>query len=302
MDASGLKLGISPIGWVNEDLPELGDHYTFEDLMNDFTALDLKGTENSRKFPKDPAELKAKLAERGIQLTSQWKGVLFSDPSVRERELEAYRKHVEFLHFMGSKVVVTCELGGSIIGDPRRPSGERQVIPFTDEEWKHAAEGLEQAGRICREYGMKLVYHYHVGTNVERPEEIDRLMASTDPELVYLLYDTGHAYYGGADPLELLKKLGHRVAYVHLKDVRQDVLDSVRREGIPFQQAVVRGVFTVPGDGCIDFAPILRELGRLGYDDWMIIEAEQDPSVANPVEYTKKALEYLRRIASATQP
>jgi inosose dehydratase len=293
-----LKLGISPINWVNEDVLELGDHYTFEELLNDFESLGFAATENCRKFPKDPAILKAALAARGIQLTSQWKGVLFSDPSYRGEELAAYRRHVEFLHAMGSKVVVTCELGGSIIGDPRRNPAERSIQPLSDAQWDHMTEGLNQAGAICREHGMKLVYHYHIGTNVEQEAEIDRLMQTTDPALVSLLYDTGHAYYGGTDPLKLLAKHADRVAYVHLKDVRQEVLNRVVTEGIPFQTAVVQGVFTVPGDGCIDFKPIFGKLKEIGYDDWMIIEAEQDPSIANPYQYAKKSREYIDSITS----
>ncbi|WP_439116456.1 myo-inosose-2 dehydratase [Paenibacillus antri] len=295
------KLGISPINWVNEDVLALGDHYTFEDLLNDFERLGFRATENCRKFPKDPAELKARLAERNIRLTSQWKGVLFSDRSRREEELAAYRRHVEFLREMGSEVVVTCELGGSITGDPRRPAGVKDVIPPTDEEWNAMVEGLEEAGRICREYGMKLVYHYHIGTIVEKPEEIDRLMATTHPELVHLLFDTGHAFYGGADPLAVLNKHADRIAYVHLKDVRQDVLERVRGEGIRFQDAVIQGVFTVPGDGAIDFAPILDRLFAVGYDSWMIIEAEQDPAVAEPNAYAEKAIAYLSGIASKAE-
>jgi inosose dehydratase len=293
MILDNLKLGISPINWVNEDVLTLGDHYTFEDLLSDFSSLGFRATENCRKFPKDPIVLKAALANRGIQLTSQWKGVLLSDPTRRDAELESYRQHVYFLKQMGSKHVVTCELGGSIIGDPRRSGIENNVIPLTEAEWNHMVEGLHQAGEICRENGMKLVYHYHIGTVVEKPAEIDRLMATTDPELVHMLYDTGHAYYGGYDPLELLQKYGDRIAYVHLKDVRQSVLDRVRESEIPFQASIIHGIFTVPGDGCIDFGPIFRLLHDREYDGWMIIEAEQDPSIANPYEYAKLSKQYI---------
>jgi inosose dehydratase len=299
MNNVGLKLGISPINWVNEDVLELGDHYTCEDLLADFAVLGFTATENCRKFPKDPEILRPLLAEKGIQMSSQWKGVLFSDPAYRESELEAYRKHVEFLQKMGSQHVVTCELGGSIIGDPRRVSGEKAVVPLTDEEWNHMVEGLHQAGEICREHGMKLVYHYHIGTVVERPEEIDRLMEMTNPALVHLLFDSGHAYYGGSDPFTLLRKYADRIAYVHLKDVRQQVLDRITAEGISFQKAVIQGVFTVPGDGCIDFAPIFQELFAKNYDGWMIIEAEQDPSIADPFEYAKKSKAYIYDLISS---
>lgn len=298
MHKGTMKLGISPINWVNEDVLELGDHYTFEELLTDFHALGFTATENCRKFPKDPVVLKQALADKGIQMSSQWKGVLFSDPSFRKVELDAYRKHVQFLQSMGSEHVVTCELGGSIIGDPRRPAGVQDVISLSDVEWNHMVDGLHQAGEICREHGMKLVYHYHIGTVVEQPEEIERLMATTNSELVHLLYDTGHAYYGGSDPLLLLRKHADRIAYVHLKDVRQQVLDRVRHEGIAFQASVIQGVFTVPGDGCIDFGPIFQELNAQHYDGWMIIEAEQDPSVANPFEYAKKSKEYISNVVT----
>lgn len=295
-DIQSIKLGISPINWVNEDVLELGDHYTFEELLRDFTNLGFKGTENSRKFPKETSVLKRELAEKGIQLASQWKGVLFSDPRYRDSELVSYRQHVEFLKEMGSRHVVTCELGGSIIGDPRRTRGVQEVIPLTDEEWEHMVEGLHQAGEICRENGMKLVYHYHIGTVVERPNEIQRLMETTNPALVHLLLDTGHSFYGGADPLQLYRQFSSRVAYVHLKDVRSDMLEKVRNESIPFQQAVIQGVFTVPGDGCIDFLPIFQSFAEYGYDDWMILEAEQDPGKANPYEYALKSKNYIDKI------
>lgn len=140
---------------------------------------------------------------------------------------------------------------------------------------------------------MKLVYHFHAGTVVETAEEIDRLMDLTDPNLVHLLYDTGHALYGGYDPLELLMKYENRIQYVHLKDVRRDVLEQVRKENLDFRSAVLRGMFTVPGDGCIDFVPIFKKLIEKQYDGWMIVEAEQDPAVAHPYTYAKMAKEYI---------
>jgi inosose dehydratase len=290
------RFGISPINWVNEDIPDLGDHYTFEELLDDFSSLGFTGTEMCRKFPKDPKVLKQRLEEKGIQLGSQWKGVIFADPERRKEELESYRKHVEFLNEMGCKHVVTCEIGGSPHADPRKSEDQTEVLRLTDEQWRHMTEGLEQAGRICKEYNMKLIYHYHASTVVESGEEIDRLMETTDPELVHLLYDTGHAYYGGSDPLSVLCKHYDRIAYIHLKDIRKDVLARVKRESIPFIESVTEGVFTVPGDGCIDFKSIFQELKERKYEGWMILEAEQDPDKANPYLYAKKSMTYMKKI------
>lgn len=293
------RFGISPINWVNEDIPELGDHFTFEQLMADFQSLGFTGTEMSRKFPSDPRELKAKLAAHGIELVSQWKGVSFSVADAgtdhRKQQLDDYRRHVEFLHEMGSRCVVTCEIAGSPHADPAYAEAGGRVRRLDEEGWKRLVDGLNEAGHICRERGMHLVYHFHAGTVIERGEEIDRLLEETDPALVHLLFDSGHALYGGTDPLNLLKKHGERVRHVHLKDVRPDVLARVQSGEIGFLEAVKAGVFTVPGDGCIDFAPIFIELERFDYEGWMIIEAEQDPSLAPPLAYAQKAVEYLKQ-------
>ncbi|MGG2198510.1 myo-inosose-2 dehydratase [Paenibacillus validus] len=292
------KLGIHPINWVGEDVKEHGADTTYEQILDEIAALGLTGTEMGRKYPTDPEVLKAELSRRGIRLVSQWKSVLFSDPSYRESELQAYRKHVEFLKEMGSQVISTCEIGGSLHFDPRRTPNEKEVLRLDEAGWQSLAEGLNAAGAIAREYGLKLTYHHHGGTVVEQPEEIDRLMELTDPELVYLLFDTGHAYYGGADPLEVLRKYYDRIAYIHLKDIRQEVLDQARAEQADFVTCIRKGVFTVPGDGCLDFTPIFRELLSRGYDGWAMLEGEQDPVVHPAYEYAKKAIAYIESLIS----
>jgi inosose dehydratase len=287
------RLGAHPINWVGEDVKEHGADTTYEQILDDMQALGLTGTEMGRKYPTDIAVLKRELSKRGLQLVSQWKSVLFSDPSYREAELQSYRKHAEFLKEMGSTVISTCEVGGSLHFDPRRTPNEKEVLRLDEAGWQSLAEGLNAAGAIAQEYGLKLTYHHHGGTVVERPEEIDRLMELTDPKLVYLLYDTGHAYYGGADPLSVLRKHYDRIAYIHLKDVRKSVLEEARAQQADFITCIRKGVFTVPGTGDLDFRPIIAELVERGYDGWAMLEGEQDPAEHPAYEYANRALRYL---------
>jgi len=289
-----VRFGISAINWVNEDVLTLGDHYTAEEVLSQMSELGFKGTEFCRKFPRDVEKLKQLLDSKGMVLTSQWKSVHFSDPSRHAEEMRAFREHADFLKAMGCQYVVTCETGNAF-EDPAKNTVE--VRQLTDDQWKYMIEGLNEAGRYCKENGMYLVYHYHGETVVERPEEIQRLVEMSDADLVHLLYDSGHAYYGGSDPLELLKKYYDRIKYVHLKDVRREVLEWKRANGIRFREAVIKGVFTVPGDGCIDFRPIFDEFKKRNYEGWMIIEAEQDPDVANPYEYAVKTKQYIQEVS-----
>ncbi|GED29984.1 myo-inosose-2 dehydratase [Brevibacillus centrosporus] len=285
------QLGISAINWVNEDVWTVGDHYTGEQVLADMQRLGFHGTENCRKFPKDTKALQEVLRAYDMRLTSQWKSILFTDPRVREQEMQAFRAHVDFLEEMGCKHVVVCEITNSF--QDYRKATSVQVEPLTEEEWGHLVEGLNQAGAYSHSKGLQLVYHYHAGTVVEGPREIEKLLKLTDPLLVGLLYDTGHAYYGGEDPLELLQTHFDRIAYMHIKSVRQEVLDWKRENNISFTEAVVKGLFTVPGDGCIDFAPIFREIRDRHYQGWIILEAEQDPTLADPVIYAERAKTYI---------
>jgi inosose dehydratase len=287
------RIGIAPISWVNDDIPGLGDHYTQDQVLSEMASLGYIATEMGRLFSQDPPSLKSKLEKYGIQLASKFIGVLFSDKTRLEEELQSFQTWVNYLHEMGCKHVIVCEMGGSMHWDPRRSSGDKTIKKLTDNEWKSLVEGLHRAAQLCQTLGMKLVYHFHAGTVIENADEIDRLMESTDPNLVHLLYDTGHALYGGYDPLELLRKYEDRIQYVHLKDVRLNVLEQVRKEKLDFRSAVLRGMFTVPGDGCIDFTPIFERLIETKYDGWIIVEAEQDPAIAHPYKYAKMAKDYI---------
>jgi inosose dehydratase len=192
--------------------------------------------------------------------------------------------------------VVVAECGHGIQGEM-----ETAVIPnkpeLDDAGWRQLAEGLDNVGGIARDEDMKVVYHHHMGTVVQSREDIDRLMSMTDPELVFLLADTGHITFTGGDPVSLIHDYADRIKHIHLKDIRADVLQRVKDEDLSFLQAVKEGVFTVPGDGMIDYAPIFAEIEAMDYHGWLLVEAEQDPEKANPLEYAQKAREYIREVA-----
>lgn len=285
-------VGIAAISWVNDDIPGLGDETTIDEILAEMNELGYVATEKGRTFPDDLQELKTVLNKHDMILASQFVSTMFSKPALQEQELEKFKNQAKFLKEMGCDYVIACEMGGSMHWDPERE--ENQPVKRLDEEgWNSLAEGLDKAGEISKELGLTLVYHFHAGTVVEQKEEIDKLMEMTDPNKVSLLFDSGHALYGNYDPEELLTKYLDRIKYVHYKDVRLDVLKACRAEGKTFREEVLEGVFTVPGDGVIDFKPLMKKLMNNGYKGWVIVEAEQDPAKANPYEYAKKAKDYL---------
>ncbi|PMB83570.1 myo-inosose-2 dehydratase [Dolosicoccus paucivorans] len=212
-----------------------------------------------------------------------------------EETAEAFKKHRDFLNAMGAKVIVVSEQGHSIQGQQETPVFEEKPH-FTDEEWDLLTEGLEKLGELAKEKDMAIVYHHHMGTGVQTTEEIERLMENTNPELVSLLYDTGHLVFSGEDPIEIYEKYKDRIKHIHFKDIREDKMNEVKSEKDSFLAGVRKGVFTVPGDGMIDFAPIWKEIKESGYEGWIVVEAEQDPAIANPFEYAVKAREYIRDV------
>ena len=289
-----VKIAIAPIAWTNDDLPELGGHISFEQCIEEMAEAGFMGSEIGNKYPRDPAVLKSALEKRGLQISSAWFSTYFSEDEQSGETIEKYVEHMNFLKEMGAQVVNVCECGHCV----QMGSGNVFDRPkYSDEQWQKVAEGLNMIGEIARDNEMINAYHYHMGTMVQNFEEIDRLMELTDPVLVHLLFDTGHAYYAGDDPISILRKYGTRIRNVHLKDIRQEILDVVHSRKMSFLDSVKAGIFTVPGDGCIDFLTIFKALAEVGYQGWFVVEAEQDPDKANPLEYAKMARNYIRENA-----
>ncbi|WP_434565029.1 myo-inosose-2 dehydratase [Thermoanaerobacterium thermosaccharolyticum] len=290
-----VKLGIAPIAWTNDDLPELGKENTFEQCISEMALAGFVGCEVGNKFPRDTKTLKKALELRKLSIASAWFSSFLTTKPLEET-INAFIKHRDFLWEMGAKVIVVSEQGHSIQGKMDTPIlGQKPVL--NEDEWQKLASGLEKLGELAAEKDMKIVYHHHMGTVVQTSMEIDRLMEMTSPDKVYLLFDSGHLTFCGENPEAVLKKHIKRIKHVHLKDVRKDVLDKVKKENMSFLNAVLNGVFTVPGDGMIDFVPLFRILSEYDYEGWFIVEAEQDPAKANPLEYAIKARQYIKETA-----
>ncbi|WP_208586071.1 myo-inosose-2 dehydratase [Gracilibacillus suaedae] len=290
-----IQLGIAPIGWTNDDMPELGGEITFEQCVSEMALSGFSGTEVGNKYPNNLKELKKALQLRNLSIASAWFSAFLTTKPYAETE-SAFIEHRDFLFEMGAKVIVVSEQGKSIQGNIDEPLFKHKP-EFNQEEWKKLSDGLNKLGKLAREKGLKLVYHHHMGTGVQTAEEIDKLMETTDKQLVYLLFDTGHLYFSGEDPVAVLKKYIDRIKHVHLKDVRDSVAEIVRKDQLSFLQAVKAGVFTVPGDGSYDFKSVFNVLSDSDYEGWFIVEAEQDPAKANPLKYAIIARNYIQEKA-----
>ncbi|GAB2570483.1 myo-inosose-2 dehydratase [Gracilibacillus alcaliphilus] len=284
-----IKWGIAPIGWRNDDIPSIGKDNTLSHLLSDIVVAGFDGTEVGGFFP-DAQTLNKELQLRNLEIAGKW----FSSFIIRDgikQAISDFREHCQYLQNVQAAVAVVSEQTYSIQGLSHNIFTEKPH--FTDQEWELLADGLNQLSQVADEYGLKLVYHHHLGTGVQTLAEIDRLMDTTDPEHVHLLYDTGHIYASDEEYMPLLAKYINRIKHVHFKDIRQEVMQKAKTEGLSFQNAFLAGMFTVPGDGIIDFTKVYDTLQEVGYQGWIVVEAEQDPDIAHPLEYALIARKYI---------
>lgn len=286
-----VRLGTNPIAWSNDDLRTLGGKTPLETCLRETRQAGFEGIELGHKFPRTAPELRAVLEAHGLALVSGWYSAELLRRDARA-EIAAIRDHLTLLKDCGATVLIFAETSNAIHGDRRTPLADRPHLQ--PDEWKPFGARMTDVAKHVADHGLALAYHHHMGTVVESADDIARLMDATG-DAVHLLLDTGHATFAGADPLVLARAYRPRIAHLHAKDIRADVMARARAEDLSFLDAVVEGVFTVPGDGCVDFAAVLRELPA--YAGWLVIEAEQDPEKANPLRYATLGRENLARFA-----
>jgi inosose dehydratase len=282
-----IRIGANPIGWSNDDMRDLGGETPLETCLAEAKEVGFEGMELGHKFPREPEALKRALAPYGLACVSGWYSAELLNRSAEE-EMKALRPHLDLLKAMGSAVLVFAETSNAIHGDRSKPLSARPVLKR--DEWAAFGRRVSEVAERTLQEGVRLVYHHHMGTIVQSEDDIDAFMRSTG-SAAHLLLDTGHATWGGADPVALARRYRNRISHVHTKDVRKAVMERSRAEDWSFLDSVVEGVYTVPGDGMVDFAAVLRELP--GYSGWIVIEAEQDPQKAHPLTYARMGYAHL---------
>ncbi|MEQ1521237.1 MAG: myo-inosose-2 dehydratase [Aestuariivirga sp.] len=288
-----VRIGINPITWSNDDAPELGGDIPLEVCLSETKQAGYAGTELGGKFPRRSAELKPIMERHGLAVISGWYDGRCDEKDV-SAEMDAIGPHLQLLKDMGSTHVVYADTSRGRHGAIWDPISKRPAL--LAEEWPAYGRKLTQLAERMADFGVRMAFHHHMGTIIETDAEVGLLMRHTG-EAVGLLYDTGHSTFSGGDPLQLIKDNVKRVVHVHCKDVRKPMLEKARAEDMSFMGAVLEGIFTVPGDGFLDYASILRVLAEANYSGWLVVEAEQDPRKAHPLTYATMGFKNLSRLA-----
>ena len=288
-----IKLGVAPIAWSNDDMPELGGDTTLEQCLEEASKAGFSGIESGGKFPKKSKELLPKLEKEKLKLCSGWYGARLLKNTPKE-EFNLMRDQLNLFKDCNAPCIVFAEVTDSVQGDPRVPLSKRPKL--NEQVWKKFIFRINEISKMMIDEGMPLAYHHHMGTVIETENEITRLIESTNDN-VKLLIDTGHMLFAQGNFINLAKNFGERLIHVHCKDIRKNVIENSLKNDSTFRQAFLDGAFTVPGDGYIDYKPFLKVLKENNYNGWLVVEAEQDPSKANPYEYAKIGYNYLSKTA-----
>ena len=291
-----VKLGIAPIAWSNDDMPELGGETSLEQCLDEASQAGFIGIESGGKFPKTSKELLPKLDNYNLNLCSGWYGGNLRQNSTDE-EKQLIRGQLDLFKDCNAPCIVFAEVSGSIQGDPNRKLSTRPQMD--NEEWNSFCNKLSEMGKFLEGEGMPLAYHHHMGTVIETHEDTIRLLENTD-DSVKLTLDTGHMLFAQGNSKKILEDFSSRIIHIHCKDIRKNVLDNSLENDLSFRGAFLDGAFTVPGDGCIDYKPLFDILKVKNYSGWLVVEAEQDPAKANPFKYAKIGYNYLTETLKAS--
>ena len=284
-----IRLGIAPIAWSNDDMPELGGKTPLEQCLKEASLAGFTGIEYGGKFAMESKDLIPKLNKENLKLCSGWYGANLLKRSPKE-EFKIMQKQLKLFKECNSPCMVFAEVTNSIQGDPTKPLSKRPKL--TSDDWKKFTHSINEISKMMMDENMPLAYHHHMGTVIETEQETSRLIENTQ-DTVKLLVDTGHMLFAQGNSINLVENFHERIIHVHCKDIRKNILEKSLTEDLSFREAFLEGAFTVPGDGCIDYKPLFEVLKKNNYSGWLVVEAEQDPAKANPLEYAIKGFKYL---------
>ena len=289
-----LKLGIAPIAWSNDDMPELGGDTPIETCLKEASSAGFSGIELGGKFPRNPGIIKFLLKKYNLTLPGGWYGSSLREKNVEEEWL-SMQDQIELLQQLNSSVFVFADVSGSIQGNASIALSKRPKL--NQNEWTGYCKKISELSNRLDDVGLPMSYHEHMGTIIQTEDDVDKLLNLTN-EKTYLLFDTGHLLFAGANYVNILKKYFSRINHIHCKDIRKKILDNSLKNDLSFRDSVLKGVFTVPGDGHIDYKQLIKILYENKYQNWLVIEAEQDPAKANPFKYAKIGYRYLTKVLS----
>jgi len=291
-----INLGIAPIAWSNDDMPELGGDTPIENCLEEARSAGFKGIELGGKFPRNPGIIKFLLTKYDIKLPGGWYGSRLRERSVDE-EWASMQDQIELLKILNSDIFMFADVSGSIQTVASKSLTKRPKLDKN--EWHEYAKKISEISNRLDSIGLPMSYHEHMGTIIQTEEDIDKFLNLTN-EKTFLLYDTGHLLFAEADYEKILKHYISRINHIHCKDIRKNIMDISLKNDLSFRDSFLQGVFTVPGDGCINYQPIIEILYKNNYQNWLVVEAEQDPAKANPFEYAKIGYKYLSDIIIKT--
>ncbi len=289
------KLGIAPIAWWNDDLAEISSDISLEGCLSEASEAGFTGMETGRRFPMDPTVLIPILDQYRISVCGGWFSGLLLDGDIDE-EKDRIAQQLELFKAVNAPCIVYGETAGTIQGDRTAPLATKRKL--TEDEVKAYGRKMTKFAEWCAEQGMPISYHHHMAAPIETEQELDLLMKHSG-EALPLLFDAGHMAFAGGDVIRVIDNHHRRITHVHTKDVRMGVIDALDRTKESFLDAVIKGAFTVPGDGSLDFEVIVKRLASHGYEGWFVVEAEQDPIKNPPLEMAKKGHKELLRVMAA---